>query len=432
MTGSDAAKRLGVIGLGQCGGNIAALFAARGYPAICANTSASELRSHGLEASRTVQLGNNSDDWRGPISAALDELGEVDLVLAIGGLGGLTGGSLATVVHALSERDMPVVAVGVLPAKTDSFAVKKAALSAINHLVDAPFESLVLIDSQKLHGSYSDRSIDRYLASCNEAVVDAFDRIHRASEQPGLVPLRSFELRSFLSAISGGGVAVFGERELEAPLSHDALLQACVDVVNHNPLLATEYELEDAVTLGTIVVASDDVLRETPVKVFDTYFDEVNMLTGGVTHEVGIYRGDVSKPRAHFIVSGLRLPSMVSRMLSELTDEAARMQEKRAGIAKKLRPLDLGALPAVLDTMPRSIRRFVAPVAPPGRAADDTSPTLPPQVAIGVLPDEPVRAPVPPLPAEASGSLTADRGEVVFELDGVDAELAVLGENIEA
>ncbi len=386
ISAGDAAKRLGIVGLGQCGGNIAARFAARDYPVLCANTSASELRSHGLPDAQLVQLGSGTETWGASIAAALDALGAVELVLAIGGLGGGAGGSLATVVHVLDAVDLDVVAVGVLPARTDSFAVKKNALAAINALVEAPFESLVLVDNQKLHGSHSDRSIDRYLAACNESVVEAFDRIHRASEQPGLTPVRSFELRAFKSALSGGGVAVFGEREIDGPLSHEALLQACVDVINHNPLLATDYELEDVVTLGSVVVASHDLLRDTPVAVFDTYYDEIQLLTGGVTHDVGIYRGEVEKPRLSVIASGLRLPSMVQRMLADLTAEAGRVRQKRAGVRQKLSRLDLGSLPAALE-------------APPPRR-------------------------------KPSSSVTAD-GEVVFDIGDAD-EIAMIGDPSES
>ncbi len=423
--------RLGVVGLGQCGGNIAATFAARGYPVLAANTSVSELRSHiRVPEEQRIVLDAQLESWHPRIAeAAALHLGDAELVMVVGGLGGATGGLLGAVVNILIDTGLPVIATGVLPAKTDSFAVRKNALMAINALLETPFESLLLVDNHKLHTAFSDQCVDRYLDACNAAFVHAFERVHRVSVKEDNVPIRSFEQRSFRSAMGGGGVAVFGERELDSTLTHEALLQAMVDIINHNPLLATEYELEDVVSLGSIVIADEEVLAATPAAVFDTYFDEVNLITGGITHDVGIYRAPGKKPRLQVLASGLALPSGLQRLLAELTDEAERVNAKRTAVRGKLKRLDLSALPASLDSSPlpppSSSRR---PLPPPSPPPSKRSRPGPPPLSKSTSPDS-QSGDDGPISETDPGAGTKPDGEPVLALDTEDLEL--VGDNDE-
>ncbi|MSP25123.1 MAG: hypothetical protein EXR75_08150 [Myxococcales bacterium] len=354
---SSAVNKLGVVGLGQCGGNLAALFAARGYPAVALNVSASDLATHKLAHYAKFRLPEDVSGWGDPIASAASYLGEVELLLVIGGLGGSVGGSLGELVRKLHFMGVPVIAAGVMPGKTDSFGAKRTAFAALNDLVDGPFESLILIDNQKLHALHSGLGVDHYLPACNGSVLDAFDRIYHAGDMPGLVPIRSFEQRAFRGALAGGGVTVFGEKEIDGPLTHESLLQACIEIVNNNPLLASEHDLEDIVTLGSVVVASEDLLERTPIAVFDKYHTETHLVTGGIAHDVGIYRGGSGKPRLHIVASGLGLPSSVQRMLDELGEDAKRVEAKRMRVRAKLQRLDLSSLPEVEGGVgPRSVR----------------------------------------------------------------------------
>ena len=386
-------KRVGVVGLGQCGGNLATIFAAHGYPAAALNVSFTDLATHAMSGDAKFILGEDVSSWGGPIAEAARSLGQVDLVLAVGGLGGSVGGSLGELVRKLDGVGTSVVAVGVLPAKSDSFGAKRTALAAINDLLEGPFESLVLVDNQKLHALHSGLGVDRYLPACNGAVFDAIARLESAGDTPGLVALRSFEQRAMQSALSGGGVAVFGEMEIDLPLTHEALLHACFEILNNNPVLASEHELEDIVALGSVVIASEEVLEQTPISVFDLYHAETHLVTGGITHDVGIYRGGSEKPRLQVIASGLGLPSSVQRMLNELGEDARRVQAKKTSVRAKLKPLDLTSLPEIDGGVgPRSVRK-------PGTQPQHTLYTRP----------TPMRPPKPESTARVEGPQT-ERG----------------------
>ena len=351
-TTASGVARVGVIGLGQCGGNIATELKNRGYPAFAVNTSVGELQPLELDDEQKLLVSLTPEQWSETIGAATrSQLQGCDTVVVIGGLGGSTGAELPTVASILVSHDVMPLAMAVLPMRTDGFAVKRRALESINRLVDAPFGSVMVVDNQKLWSRFSSESIDTFLKCCNGAIADAFERAHRVAMRPGLVPIRSFEQRAFMAAFGGGGVAIFGEAELES-LSHESLLQAFVDIVNSNDLLASEHTIEDVIAAGSVVIANDEQLAKTSVASFDGYFEEVSLLTGGLNHEIGIYRGDVAKPQLFVIASGMGLPTAAAQLLEQLQLEAQRLNNKGTSARSKLRRLDLSTLPEASTMTP--------------------------------------------------------------------------------
>ena len=108
--------QFGVVGLGQCGGNFAEAFAAMGYPALAINISQADLRGlRTLTDSQKLVIGDDGFYGAGGSlsiggealrasqgrieDAAVAHLDDVEIVIAVGALGGGTGGNLAELVN---------------------------------------------------------------------------------------------------------------------------------------------------------------------------------------------------------------------------------------------------------------------------------------------------------------------------------------------
>lgn len=361
---AQLALRVGIAGLGRCGVNLAAEFSKQGFPALAIDTSMTDLSVRSelgddqklyIDAGPTGGTGGSRSLGATCLATVADsirdairlELGTVEVVLAVGGLGGGTGGNLSTLTDLIADAGYPVIAVGVLPAASDGYHAKLNALHAVQGLVDARFESLVFVDNDKLHAAFADAPIETFLASCNTLVSESFQTIRLMASAPGLVAIRSFEPQDLLRVLSGGGVTALGHESLAGVIDKDTMLQGFMDVVNQNQLLASEHELEDAVAIGSVFVAPEEILAKTPASVFEAYREEVALLTGDAVHHIGVYKSKVGDARLHVVVSGLAFPSRLHALLAELNSESGRMNEKRAAVKKKLKQLDLSGLDAM-------------------------------------------------------------------------------------
>jgi hypothetical protein len=417
---------VGVVGLGRAGGNLAAELAIRGQRALAVNVSESDLR--GLPAVATLEklclatgraAGTGGTRALGAelIGRAEGELAErlrsatadVDLVVAAGGLGGGTGGNLAALVRVIASLGRAATVVGVLPASSEAHHVKLNALEAVDELVEAPFESLVLVDNHKLFSAFGAAPLDRFLGSCNATFVDAFLQMIRVGADGALASIRSFDAQNLRRLFGAGGVLSFGRADLAPRIDHASLLEALLDIVNHNEALAGEHDLEDAVGLGTVVVADEAVLAATAASEFDAFAEEVRMVTGGGAHEIGIYRGPAGiPPELQVVVAGLALPSRVDALLREVGEEAERARSKQAVVKRKLKRIDFGALPESIRPKARATRKRPGSGAPEG-TEDDRLPTLPPSARTGIgdagaPAPAPAPAPVPRIDDDAKTS----------------------------
>lgn len=398
------ALRIGVVGLGQCGGNFAAEFANRGYPALAVNTSQTDLRSVGLDDEQrlyvgieglngtggAMAVGAESLAARGPeIVSAVAGWPEVEAVLAVGGLGGGTGANLAQVVELLSTGDCPVIAMAVLPASSESHTAKVNALQGINALLDVDFEALIVVDNQKVYAAFSNAGLDQFLHEGNRAVVSAFDELNGLSGQGDLSSIRSFDPPQLRHTLLSGGVVVFGSRVIADALTPESLLDAVRFTVADHEYLGSGYKLPDAVVVSAVMISNADVLADTPATVFEDFSAQLKNETGGADLHAGIYGGDVKSTRVHVMVGGLPLPSRTQELLDEAAQEAERFSTKRAP-RKKLQKLDLSVLAALTSgrlAPPSTGGKGMAKISPkPSVGKESEEPT--PLVDLGFDDDE--------------------------------------------
>ena len=114
---------LGIVGLGECGGNIAAEFARMDYKVVAINTSFTDLRGLALDSNRRIYVGLGGRDGAGQdmvlgqqsLEAKGEELvqkvGELtdgcDHLIVAAGLGGGTGSNVAVLANLLNRLDRP-------------------------------------------------------------------------------------------------------------------------------------------------------------------------------------------------------------------------------------------------------------------------------------------------------------------------------------
>jgi cell division GTPase FtsZ len=386
------ALHIGVVGLGQCGGNIADAFAVRGYPAIAVNCASADLAAlkHvpppwrlgvGAAAANgsggSLRLGGEALRAGGDLVAELVEqvFDDVEIVLAVGGLGGGTGGNLVELVSIVAELEFPVIAMGVLPGLAEGYRVKTNALWAINELVDAPIDSLLLVDNEKLYAKHGSATVETFWSACNESLVAAIDGLNCLASDESLTSVRTFDPNDLRQLVRFGGTTQFGTSTIKGGICRDSLLNAFMDAINNNDMLATGIEFEDIVVLGSIVTAGTEILSQTSAAVFDDYFREVQLVTNGAAHRFGLYRRSTAGPaQLHVIAAGLPLPGRVHDMLAEATAEAQRFGTKKSQARIRLQRLDLSPLGVQQEPSPPTVSDTRPPPRPPVVAIEEAAP----------------------------------------------------------
>jgi len=386
------ALHIGVVGLGQCGGNIADAFAARGYPAIAVNCASADLAAlqHvpvplrlgvGAAAANgsggSLRLGGEALRAGGDAVAELVEqvFDDVEIVLAVGGLGGGTGGNLVELVSIVADLEFPVIAMGVLPGLAEGYRLKTNALWAINELVDAPIDSLLLVDNEKLYAKHGNATVETFWAACNESLAAAVDRLNCLASDESLTSVRTFDPNDLRQLVRFGGTTLFGTSTIEGAINRESLLLAFMDAINNSDMLATGVELEDVVVLGSIVTAGSELLSQTSAAVFDDYFREVQLVTNGAAHRFGLYRRSTAGPaQLHVIAAGLPLPGRVHDMLAEATAEAQRFGTKKSQARVRLQRLDLSPLGVQQEPSPPTVTETSPPPRPRAVAIEEAAP----------------------------------------------------------
>jgi cell division GTPase FtsZ len=359
-TGQGRSLQLGVVGLGQCGGNFAEAFSTVGYPALAMNISRADLRGlNRLPESHKLVIGEDGSYGAGgslsiggealrTSQAKIEEttvalLDEVEVLVAVGALGGGTGGNLAELVNILAAQDFPVLALGILPSASEGHRTKTNALWALNELVDSAAEAILLVDNDKLFSAHGASSAMRYMQDCNHAFVKAFEALNRLPGNEALRPIRTFDPNDLRQVLRFGGVTVFGSAVIDGDITSESLVAAFSDALNKNELLAGGFESHDAVMVASVITADEASLYDVQASVFDDYLREVRRMTVGAAHRTGLFVGE-GPAMLHVVVAGLPLPSRAVDMLGEASSEMKAFGDKKLAARSKLKKLDLSAL----------------------------------------------------------------------------------------
>ncbi len=359
----DFRKRLkiGVVGLGQCGGNLAQSFAGRGYEAVALNTSFSDLKSldklpknHRLHvglngrsgAGKDLSLGKQSLlSNRDRILSTLEGLAKsVDLFLMVAGMGGGTGSNLPVLTEILKPLDIPTSVLVTLPSESESSLTKINAIQAVNTLFRQNLNSVILIDNQKILDLFPGVSIADYYLRANERIVKTFDEFNSADHAYKIRSIRSFDSEDFRKVFSAKGLMIYGSMNyhLNGPISEEFLLEQLQKIWKGGDLFASGYDYTTAAVIALILYAPKSVLEASPARMFEKLNDSLKQLTKGAAIYTGIYELEDGKPtRLSTIIGKMNFPERVISLLSQASIEGHGLAEK----VRKRRPaLDLGEI----------------------------------------------------------------------------------------
>jgi len=357
----DFRKRLkiSVIGLGQCGGNLAVEFAKRGYESFALNTSFSDLKSleelpkefrlHvGLDgrsgAGRDLNLGKQSLlSNRDRILSVLSEPAKSsDLFLMVAGMGGGTGSNLPTLAEILRPLNLPISVLITLPAESESSLTKVNAIQAVNTLFRQNLNSVVLIDNQKILDFFPGVSLSEYYVRANERIVKSFDDFNRADHAYKIRSLISFDSEDFRKVFSSRGLLIYGSTSfnMTGPLTEDLLMEQMKAIWKGGDLFASGYDYTTAAVIAMILYAPKSVLASTPAEVYERINRSLKNQTHGAAVYTGVYELEEGRPtRISTMIGKMNFPDRVVNLLSQASIEGHGLAEK----VRMARPtLDLG------------------------------------------------------------------------------------------
>ncbi|MDB5048946.1 MAG: cell division protein FtsZ, partial [Fibrobacteres bacterium] len=180
--------KFAVIGLGQCGGNLANSFAKYGYPSMAVNTSVLDLKDlANIPENRKIHTPLNDTDGAGKdprigekaifshlpniLSGIQQFVSGADAILITAGLGGGTGSNVALLGNMLKRFNLPIVSLVTIPTNDESALSKVNALRAINRIVGENFDSCIIVDNNKILNQFPDSSLSAFYPQANDYVV---------------------------------------------------------------------------------------------------------------------------------------------------------------------------------------------------------------------------------------------------------------------
>jgi cell division GTPase FtsZ len=403
------ALRVGALGLGQAGGNLVTEFHRRGYRAMAINTASTDLRAlgqgDGLPEDARLYVGLEGSDGAGKdpdygkacllhhasriVEDVQARFSDVDILMLCAGLGGGTGSNIGELYRLLEPTGLPLAACVTLPAPHESALVKVNAVKAAQQLVDVKLHARMMVDNARLEAMFPDVDVLSYYPTANAAIVDALDEFNRLNSRMELRSIRSFDGEDLRKVLLSGGVVVpsisgvketsLTARDLEAHVS------AAVD---GGHVFAHGLSMSKVNLLAVVLVAPEEVLRETRSAALDELEANLKARTGGGAVYTGLYATTGKEATLMVLASSQSLPGTVEELLTAARKEGQVLSQK---IHEDLPPLDVTSVTGL------NLSRAPAPAAlsRPPSIAPASSPPRPRPVQSQLPPPEPQPAPPP-------------------------------------
>ena len=348
---------IGIIGVGQCGGNIAKSFYDAGYSkAVAINTAVVDLNSLDLPDHHKliIDSGDNKKDGAGKnmkrgeeaVLASTQEIfdlckrifGTVDHIMVIYGCGGGTGcgGSIAVINIAkkyishiqVGDPEKCVGVITTLPSAGElNSGIIKAntceGLGEVGKLARAKkISTLLIVDNDKISKIYRGLTVKQFWPIVNQTIsrlFHVFNKLSKVSSQ-----YSSFDSADYRSIFQCGGCCVMGHAKIKEISDATNVSRALTGNIQKN-LLASGMELESAKFAGCIAVGSTDIIENTPglMDMLNYGFDALSNLIGTATLHRGIYEDDNSTGslQVFTIIGGLKVPSKILTSLGANVNE---------------------------------------------------------------------------------------------------------------
>ncbi|HOF59950.1 MAG TPA: hypothetical protein PLG27_06260 [Candidatus Latescibacteria bacterium] len=351
---------LGIVGLGECGGNLAVEFTRLGYKAVAVNTSHTDLRALSLDPRKRIYIGYEGRDGAGQDMAlgqrSLEASSDI-IVEAVGtqlegcrhlllcaGLGGGTGSNIAVLANILARLDIPISALASLPKDHESSIAKINAVNAINLFRNSDVASIILVDNEKILRQYRSESLTAFYSSANQAAVERLHEMNTLSTNELYMPIRGFDGEDFRRVFASRGVLIYGAADLtdDDLLIRDRLANGLRSIWDSSGLLASGFDYKDATMAGIILVAPQDLLDRAPADIFESLIRQIRELTDTSGIYAGLFQGPPDQmPRLYTMLGGLPFPNRLRTVLGQAKEEGPALGVK---VARPIEELDLGEL----------------------------------------------------------------------------------------
>lgn len=335
--------RLGFIGVGQCGGNIANEFAKLGYKTVAINTSLTDLGklesipknnrlliSSGIQgAGKNPELGQQAfEEHAAEVMHLLEQVFDqnIDLIYVCAGLGGGTGSGVAPLLtQILLEEGRKVGMIVTLPSDIEAPKVKIVALDAFEKISQIEdLGSIFIIDNAKEAKALPNQmGYKMKYTVVNQNIALKLDTVNRLTT---VASDTAFDARDLLTLLTARGAAIVAtspigdvselkETETLAQIARKAIDSAIfADSEPRAKGCALLFELPQG---GDIYLTEDALAKMqaelgTPFEVFHGIYESRNLKRDGTIH---------------LVITGLPFPNArLERLQSELMDRADDIQ----------------------------------------------------------------------------------------------------------
>ena len=354
--------KFAIIGLGQCGGNIANTFAKYGYPSMAINTSMLDLKDlANIPDNRKFHIPLNDSDGAGKdprigekalqghmpnITAGMQQfITGADAILLTAGLGGGTGSNIALLGSMLKRFNLPIVALVTIPTNNESALAKINALRAVNRIVGENFDSCVIIDNSKILQQFPDSNLAAFYPQANDYVVRTFASFNSLSAEFSSRCLISFDNEDFRKVLLSKGILIFGETEVPASqlTTLDDILPKLKNIWETSGLMAEGFNFSTAASGAVSIFAPAALLQKTSSRFLNMLGEEFKSLTNGATCYFGLYElpSSANTIKICTMLGRLTIPVRLQEMLAEASTEGKNLTQK---IQQVLPTLDISAL----------------------------------------------------------------------------------------
>ena len=350
MNSLNKALNIGILGLGQAGGNIAAEFFQRGYPAKAFNTAQTDLQAvasgvihpplpedlcHYIGLGDCDGAGGDVDYASTCIEQYRDlileqtrtDFAEADALIIAAGLGGGTGSAAASFAEIIRELDKPLIGLFTLPMDSESAVTKINAVRAIKNVLAASFTSRVFIENGKLEQRLGDLPVRDFFAQANAEIVNPIDSLNELNARKDVLSLRSFDGEDLRKVLLGGGVLNYAVVDSPAA-SADEILAIVEESLTSSKLMPDGFESTSCRFLGLVIEAPDELLSSTSAQNFAAIDNELKSQTAGGVVFRGIYQADLPSARTTLLASSQDLPKGLTNILAQAKSEGEVLQEK--------------------------------------------------------------------------------------------------------
>lgn len=352
---------IAVIGLGQCGGNIANEFARLGYKAMALNTSTTDLKDldaipeeyrlhiglHGKNgAGKDRRLGLKSVTYhREKILQQVRVLSKrSEILLLVGGMGGGTGSNLGDLVNLLAPVGLPISCMVTVPTDSESGITKVNAVYGINNLTRSTLGNLIIVDNSKILKLFPDATIADFYTRANQLVVRTLAEFNSTANENRSVSIRSFDSEDFRKVFLSGGVNVFGATSIKAEdhITDDLIFSKMKQIWDSSGLLAEGIDYTSASLAAVVIYAPAEILERSSANMIEKLSRSIKQHTQGAAVYTGIYKMKEPGPvRIYTMLGRLSLPNRMVNLMSQAAAEGQHLAQK---VKAKVPTMDLSEI----------------------------------------------------------------------------------------